>query len=408
MQTKSTPRLFDALAMGGLMLALLWGFWQMLANLSGAQSNPAIVVTSGAAAQPLSGYPGPTASAFPPTPTLLPDPGIRLGIIERLSDKSADLSFAPSGSPRFIYPATDSHALVGVVVTGIEPFGYVAAVDLATGKSQRIADVWSPGDPQVSSQYVVWTDKGRLYVYDQVSAKIEQLMIGDAARDLSLSDSIVVWENISQGQTLGIWGYDLATGKDFPVVKATEKAKAYKPLISGQWVLYQSASYKDGETRIGLNVANLDTDEGLELGQLPYLRYYVPPLYAIDAPWVAWSAYEWGVNPGLHLYNLDTHLSYAVAVPGCGLDELHQGNIYHVVISGTIVLFRGCYQSDGMGYDIEGGKFFSAPITQAEAQEAAFVDWAFAKGQLVWSLTVGPRWEEQTRVYAAPIIRDDP
>jgi hypothetical protein len=72
MQTKTTPRLFGALAMGGLMLALLWGFWRTFANLSGAQSYPAAVVTTGAAAQPLSGYPGPTVQPST-TPTLEPD-----------------------------------------------------------------------------------------------------------------------------------------------------------------------------------------------------------------------------------------------------------------------------------------------------------------------------------------------
>jgi tricorn protease-like protein len=311
------------------------------------------------------------------------------------------------GRPHFIYPATDGSTLVGVVVTGTQPFGYVAAVDLAIGRSQRIADVWSPGNPQVSGQYVVWTDQGKLYVYDRVSAKTEQLTIGEAARDLSLSGSIVVWENISQGQTLGIWGYDLATGKDFPVVKTTATTKARKPLVSGRWVVYQSAEYKDGETRIGLNTVNMDTSESFELGRLPNLTYYVPPLYAIDVSWVAWSTYEWGCS-NLHLYNLDTHISYKVAVPGCGLDEVHLGNIYHIVVSGSIVLFRGCYQSAGMGYDIERDEFVSVPITRAESQEAAFVGWAFARGQLVWSMTVGPRWQEQTQVYAAPIIRDKP
>ena len=396
------------LAIGALMLVLLWGLWRMLANTSGEDGYPAEGVRAVDATQPSAGYPGPIASPFPSTATPLPDPGIRLGNIERLSGKAGGLPLMPAdGRPHFIYPATDSNTLVGVVVTGTKPFGYLAAVDLATGKSQRIADVWSPGNPQVSGQYVVWTDQGRLYVYDQVSAKTEQLTIGDAARDLSLSGSIVVWENISQGQTLGIWGYDLTAGKDFPVVKTTA-TKARKPLISGQWVLYQSAGYKDGETRIGLNVMNMDTGEGLELGELPYLKYYVPRLYAIDVPWVAWSAYEWGVNPTLYLYNVDTRTFYTVAVPGCGLDELHQGNINRIVVSGVIVLFRGCYQSAGMGYDIERGKFFSVLITRAESQEAAFVDWAFARGRLVWSMTVGPRWQEQTQVYAAPIIRDRP
>ncbi len=188
------------------------------------------------------------------------------------------------------------------------------------------------------------------------------------------------------------------------IAVAPEPFKA-EPLISGRWVIYKDLANKDDMT-VGLYAYNLDNQERIEIGRVERpTPQYLRSLYAVDAPWVVWSEGYASDKPELHLFNLDTRQTFTVAVSACSLDD-STGRPERPAISGEYVLFRGCPQA--LGYDIGSGEFFSVPISQVPAEPAAFVDWAFADGKLVWVAVLDPRGQGQTEVWTAPIELDSP
>lgn len=272
---------------------------------------------------------------------------------------------------------------------------------LISGESQRISDVTGLASPQVSENYIVWIEKSQLHYYDRATGKEGLISLGVAANNPSISGSIVVWEHLQNNAQAGfqIWGYDLSTGKDFPVVTETHKAE---PKISGRWIVYRNLSDQDDVT-VGLHATNLDTNEVFLLGRVQRSSYgaKAPPLYAIDVPWVVWSEGKSGDKAALHLFNLDTRNSDVVSIPSCALGDTLLGHPENPIISGSMVVFTGCFQP--LGYDIRSGSFFSVPIARAEKQPASFIGWAFANNRLVWSQLVGERGKRQTKLYTALI-----
>lgn len=399
------PQPVTTLFVMGLVLALVAAFWWVLMLQAGSQPQPGT-----STAQPPTGYPGPEITAVPsqaplepapfPTTTPLPSVGFDLSSARLLSDKP-ELSFDTARSPRFIRPSTDGKTLVGEVITRVSnPFSaFVVSIDLASGATQRLADVSDVAYPRVSDQYIVWIEKFKLHFLDRSSGEQGMLEIGESARNPSLSGSIVVWEYTEHLQTSGergIWSYDLSSGRNLPVALGATS----DPEISGRWVMYKNRDDYDDST-VGLYVYNLDSGESFPIGRVQRpTQFYMPPMYAIDVPWVVWSQGDASEKAELHLYNLDSRQAVTVPVPSCILSE-NAGRPEQPLISGTTVLFQGCFQA--MGYNIESGGFFSVPINRVHSQPAAFVNWAFAAGQLTWVSVLDPRGQGQTEVWTAPI-----
>jgi hypothetical protein len=387
---------------GVLALGLVGAFWWVLIQQADFQNQPGGATT----ALPIEGYPAPELPAEPsqtpveaalaPTPTLLPQVGFQVSDARLLSD-TPELLFPSARSPRFIRPATDGITLVGEVITSVgNPFaGHIVSIDLASGTVQKVVDVSDIAFPQVSSQYIVWIEQAKLHFYHRISGKQGTIEIGEAARNPSLSGSIVVWEYTEHLQTSGergIWSYDLDSGVDLPVVLGAMS----EPLISGHWVIYMNRDDYD-EITVGLYGINLETGENFYIGRLQKpTQFYLPSMFALDAPWVVWSEGYASEKPELHLFNLDTRQTMTVPISECSLNS-PSARPDRPVISGSTVLFRGCSQT--LGYDIDSGALFSVPISQVPSQPASFVGWDFAGGQLTWVSVLDPRGEGKTEVW---------
>lgn len=393
------------LGAGVLAVTLVWAFWRMSTNL--------VPVDVSRAADEMAGYPGPNPALAPPLqptlvplPTLLPENALQSRSLIELTGR-ADFVLPPSASPRFIRPATDGTTLVGIVVESTDAgfVGHLQTVKLHSSMTQRIVDLDDVTYPQISEQYIVWTDKTGLNFLDRNTDKIGQVQIGELARNPSLSGSLVVWEYVeylSKPGKRGLWVYDLAAGSGFLAVTGAVS----RPLISSPWIVYENWDKADAES-VGLYVTNLDTLETFEIGRRRWSPgEHVPAsLYAIASPWVVWSTNS-EAEPQLHLYNLLTRTKSIVQIPSCSLSKTITGKPEHLALSGDTVLFRGCFQS--MAYSISSGRFFSLPIDdRATDAPAAFVGWAFAKDQLVWILVSAERERSQTRVYSAMVRTEE-
>lgn len=353
-------------------------------------------------------YPRPTPKPITPwpTPTFLPSQGVRLGEAQALTTKP-DSSLASVAHPRFFAPATDGKTLVGVVRTSTTAWGIVA-IDLASGKMRLLFESQEGlREPQVSGKYVVWTGSSQSYFYDLERDQLGYLNFGAVIRHARLSGNMVVVERIEDLRSSGqdIWGYDLEQQKDFAV--AAGPGGEFGPLISGRWVIYQSTADKStiGPElySFGLYAVNLDNGEDIRLGSVyASSSQYVPPLYAIDAPWVAWSASERSSGPQLYFYNLDTGFTHTVTVTPCISPNLST-RPEHLALSGDVLIFR-C--SQGLGYDIKRGVFFSLPLYTPEEQPSGWNGWAIFDDQLVWSLSFGSGEKEESRIYQAWIERN--
>lgn len=325
------------------------------------------------------------------TPTPLPDRGVRAEVAQEVVTQ-ADAS-SPLGTRfRLFGPATDGKTVVGTIRQDNKDV--VAAIDLASGKAQILSDRQNYiNEPRVSGRYVAWTTPHELYFYDLESGQSGQLDSGLATRHARISGDVIVWEK----NTDSIWGHNFSSEKSFSIIERS-KIIAESPEVSGQWVVYQA---KTGTPPYAeLRVVNIQTQEDIYLGEVfigTQKSPYVPPLYAIDAPWVAWSSRgSQSPSPALYLHNLDTRTAYTVTVPSC------PGSPGYLTMSNRVVIFSGCDQD--MGYDIERKVFFSLPTNAPYGFDK--LGWSIAGDQLVWVLSSGPYGQEDSHIYTARIIRD--
>jgi hypothetical protein len=332
-----------------------------------------------------------------PTATLLPDQGVR-------TTQTVEIQPAAKQNwKRFAFLASDGHALVASVEDGTGKTLPVA-INLETKQAEVLDQnpnhAWIH-DVHTSNLYTVWIasldQQDTLYMRNTQTGQTSSV-VGEMHR-IALSGNVVVGEQL--GDNWNIWGYDIVQNKSFPIV--TRKDDQTGPLISGRWVVYRDAADKD-DIGIGLYVINLDTGKDIRLGSVyASSTQYVPPLYAINAPWVAWGTGQWSTQPELHLYNLDTSTPYTITVASCSFRE-QAGRPQHLLISGSLLLFNGCYQD--LGYDIEKKVFFSLPTYTPEMQGSSWAGWSLSGDQLIWIRSSGPYGQEESHIYTARIVRD--
>jgi hypothetical protein len=336
-----------------------------------------------------------------PTPTPLPDRGVRAEVAQEVVAQASTSS--PLGTRfRFFGPATDGKTVVGTISQDNKD--RVAAIDLTSGKSQILSDAQNQiNEPRVSGRYVVWTTLHELYFYDLENGQSGQLDSGLATQHARISGNVVVWEH-GHNTGLEIRGHDFLTNKDFLI---GTQPHAAAPEISGDWVVYESGV--EQPSYAGLRVVNIKTQEDIHLGEVflgTQESPYVPPLYAIDVPWVAWSRGGQSPSPALYLYNLNTRTTYTVTIPSWG-ESLSKPspitiNPMYLTMSNRVVIFSGYYQD--IGYDIERQVFFSLPTNAPYGFDK--LGWSIAGDQLVWVLSSGPYGQEESHIYTTQIIRD--
>jgi hypothetical protein len=335
-----------------------------------------------------------------PTPTLLPDLGVRMSAPTEISI-SPTLRAAGEKQGRLVYTDIDGHILVGVVSEA--DYSSVVVVDISTGHIQTLVEK-SPAwihDTHISGENVIWTRTeydgplSVLYVHNLQTDHV--FHVAEGAYDIDISNNVIVWGQL--GNMWDIWGYDLIQQEEFPII--TRPGSQTGPLVSGHWVVYRDAG-DNNDTNVALYAANLDTGEDVRVGTVLYsLQQYVPPLYAVDAPWVVWSTgTEWGTEATLYFYNLETRTTYSVPVEACFSSTSRPE---YLALSENTLIFT-CGQR--MGYDIERDVFFSLPIRTPRASEGGIGGWAISGNRLMWIWTkdaFGP--QEQSHIYTAQIER---
>lgn len=336
-----------------------------------------------------------------PTPTLLPELGVRLGLAEELTVRQQEEIFPQSTNlPRIVSMDTDGKTLVGVT-RGEGDIKQVVAIDVISGEMQVLYEGQNwPREPRVSGNYVVWTDLESLHIYNLESGQSEQKDFG-IARFAHISSDTVVWQS-----TGDIEGYYLNTNERFFVANDPNVVESL-PLISGEWVVFLTST--ESFNAADLWAMNIQTQEHIYMGEIPLWHRdeeYLDSVYAVSAPWVTWAS-----KRALNLYNLDSRTSYTVPVESCvytRTNPMGEMTVEHwkpsrLAISENTIIFS-CSQR--MGYDIQRGVFFSLPVNIHEIPEGELDGWAIADDQLIWVLTenaFGP--QEQSHIYTAQIER---
>lgn len=360
-----------------------------------------------------------------PTATRLPDVGIHLGPVKSFNAVPEIAYDELIGTPSFVDIQTDGQTIVGVAVNSDKSlyFGSIITIDIATGASQKIADIEDVSEPQISEQYIVWSSERQLHRYDRQSGQTSIITAeGSLNRFVALAGNKIAWEYSKSPSSFspedGLWAQNLDTGDTYHL----DDRFTGKPLISENWILYPKGAYEiqpgiyiqplqavslSSSIRITVGtVHDADTRINFSPGKHPY---------AIEAPWVAWAPNLHTVTeaPSLHLHNLESGETRVAAVPACALmiapgDPEGGGRIRDIIISDDLVLFRGCSQP--MGYDIASGSFFSVPLEQPfnpSPNHVGMVGWDIDDGQLVWALHAGGTIHtKRTHIFAAPIIAD--
>lgn len=335
-----------------------------------------------------------------PTPTLLPDKGVRLSSPAQVAlDVNVQTLQGKLGYVASV--AVDGNTMAMAIDYGGAIS--IATFDFETQRTRVLTTemgTYSRG-LHVSGRWVVWelpgskTSSDVLYAYNLQTGQTSRIAEGDHA---DLAGNMVVWQQF--GNSWDIWGYDLIQNKTFPIV--VRPGSQTEPLASGRWVVYMDGANKDN---VGneLRAINLDTSEDIRLGEV-YIppKIYVPPRYAIDMPWVAWGTGRESATPELHLYNLDSHMAYTVTVTSCASPGQF-GSLGYLALSRNTVIFRGCYQD--MGYDIKQGVFFSLPTYTPEMQGGGWSGWAISGDRLVWRRSFDSSDKKESRIYTAQIQR---
>lgn len=316
-------------------------------------------------------------------PTLLPEMGIQPSSIQALETTRRELNARSPQHARLAALATDGKLLSGMTVqnNSVDMFGQVAVIDLASGELLDLIDVGDAVYPQVSDPYVVWAERGRLYVYDRNKRIASPLELKGQANHPTVSGTVVVWENIVDGRLTGLMAQDLVTGEMWEVTGVGVDSLPHFPSLSGDWVAYESWSFSsDGaqNTARMLQATNVRSRETVVLGPLPIVEGISPSHFALEAPWVVWS--EVGQAPTLHFYNFETRERSEVK-PDCALNGQY-GYPNDLQLSSQTVIFQNCFQ--WMGYRMKDQTFFSIALPDKSATQV-FGGSAFGGGRLIWA-----------------------
>lgn len=335
-----------------------------------------------------------------PTPTLLPEHGVKLDSplelnVSQLRDNALQ-------SPvEFLYPDFDGRVLV--VVANYADYRSVLAIDVETQHVYSLVEE-SPvkGDNawisnlKISGRYVIWTtsrpdDSNILYIYDLEKNKLTETTL--VAYNIDFSSNLIVFQRPGQiDWGWDIWGYDLEQEQAFPIVQGPDFQGGAQ--ISQDWMVYEEGAVQDTSGEVDLYALNLKTEQKVHLGKVYEASdHVVPPLYTVDAPWVVWG------TPGkLNFYHLNTGEQSIVEVEACIPGE-RPG---YLELEGNTVIFS-CGQ--WLGYDLEHQVFFSIPIRSVpDGLNMNWREWAFSNQRVAWIMTgSGTYRQADNRIFVASI-----
>jgi beta propeller repeat protein len=111
----------------------------------------------------------------------------------------------------------------------------------------------SIGSLHISGPYVVWKQfvcsvdplsmVGSIVVYDIRNGEMKTIKTGvESWFDLDISGNILVWDEKRNGSTSDIYGYNLKTGREFPI--CTARDDQLSPRVSGNTVVWYDYRYQ--------------------------------------------------------------------------------------------------------------------------------------------------------------------
>ncbi len=313
--------IFSLLALGALIVILVGtfsGLQQSAAPLASALQSP-IGTPAQTPGPPKSNYPGsngrpvepPGANAWP-SPTDLPDRGVRVG-----SPNKASISWADVAIEHLYNPALDGDILVSdaKVPAGLA----VVAINLKTGRILQISQVRAQGveEPHVSGRYVAWiesvsesdTTARQLHVFDLVQSREFVVEQQGLPYQLDLKNDIVVWQAY-RGQSWGIYGYDLNAAREFTIAVDSTSTHSAARVCSKVWVIFLQNIQRGGVDTADLHARNLTTGEDVFIGQMPLTQNSTAgSQHACDGNRVAWISVQTQDSTPIykqHIYDLNT------------------------------------------------------------------------------------------------------
>jgi len=247
-----------------------------------------------------------------PLPTPLPTvPPVQIGPPQLLR-ASGQVGLSSIGGDKFI----------GII--GNRDVAYTALLDPTTGAERKLVDGILM-NPRISDHWLVYEDhisKGSTLSYSRIKvidlATDTNATLGgeDANQQLpDVSSNMVVWIDWRNRKSsdVDIYGYDLTTGKEFPVV--TRPGPNSNPKISGQWVVYVEP-VNQSPAIVDLRAHSLETGDDFSIGFIPAtLDSWSGTRYRIDGDKVAWTKNEASGQYALHLYDLTLRTDRTLTEP---------------------------------------------------------------------------------------------
>ena len=123
----------------------------------------------------------------------------------------------------------------------------IFAQDTNSGDTFRVTDTHDAHDPAVSGNYIAYatgTDNGKIYLYNRTDGSKRQISstTQKARGTPRISGNVVVWMDERKGTgKKDIWGYDLSTDTEFPVVEGGDDQ--YDPDVSGTTIVWTDESH---------------------------------------------------------------------------------------------------------------------------------------------------------------------
>jgi hypothetical protein len=253
----------------------------------------------------------PGANAWP-SPTDLPDRGVRIG-----SPNKPSISWADAAIEHLYNPALDGDLLVSDATV---PAGTaVVAINLKTGRISQLSQVrgQSVEEPHVSGRYVAWIESvpgsdptaRQLHVFDLTQSRESVVGQPRLPYQLDLKNDIMVWQDY-RGQRWGIYGYDLSATQEFTIAVDSTNTLSAPRICSKAWVIFLQNIQQGGDGTADLHARNLATGEDILIGQIPLVQDSTAgDQHACDGNRVAWVSVQTQAAGPIykqHIYDLNS------------------------------------------------------------------------------------------------------
>ena len=233
--------------------------------------------------------------------------------------------------------------------------------DIAIEEFSICVDGARQGSPAISGNIIVWVDERNgdydIYGYDLATNTEFPICVAPGEqRDPRVSGDTIVWQDRSQADNFDIWGFDLKTGTKFPV--CIEKGHQVAPRVSGDLVLWL-----DGRSeKIANSGYNLETGK-----EFPVVIPEHPPgqPFELSGKVMVWS-YQGGVYGDIYGYDLENGEEFPIATGGYKDFVSIGGNtVVWLDSSPTSPLWEESSKGDLVAYNLETGKEYYLPKTYA-------------------------------------------